>query len=277
MRLIRHYFSVASLSFISISLVSLCCNTWAMANEVEQNEYVQSKELSPDFLKQAFIEVALKNEYESGAKTVRKWQQPIYVWITDKTENAQLHSRLTRMHLAHLSSITHHPIALASNPNEANVTVIFTSQANWANDVNRLLGKNAAKELHHAVCIAGFSLDKQGAIHHAGVVIPADQAHMHRKLTACIVEELTQIMGLPNDSEKVFPSIFNDKTPESLLTGLDALLLKMLYHPEVTIGMRAKQVTPVLDRLIWQWQQDGTIENAEKEVRQSELYELMGY
>jgi Protein of unknown function (DUF2927) len=248
-----------------------------VAKERGQNEYVQSTEQNPAFLKQAFMEVALKNEYESGAKTVRKWQQPIQVWIVDKTENAELHSRLTRMHLAHLSSITQHPIALANSPHEANVTLIFTTQANWAGDVNRLLGAGAAKELHHAVCIAGFSQDKQGAINRAGVVIPADQAHMHRKLTACIVEELTQIMGLPNDSEKVFPSIFNDKTPESLLTGLDALLLKMLYHPEVKIGMRAKQVMPVLDRLIAQWQQDGTIENAEKNVRQSELYELMGY
>ncbi len=230
-----------------------------------------------DYLQQAFVEVALKNEYEGGFKSVRKWKMPIYVWLEDKTPEADMHRRLTQMHLAHLSSITQHPVALAKTRSQANVTLVFTSEANWGKEVGQLLGKGALKQLQRAVCMAGFSLDKQGAIVRAGVVIPTDQAEMHRKLAACIVEELTQIMGLPNDSEKVYPSIFNDKTPESLLTGLDALLLKMLYYPDIHIGMTAAQIKPVLTKLISTWQENGTITNAEKDVRNNELYELMGY
>lgn len=230
-----------------------------------------------DYLQQAFVEVALKNEFEGGSKSVHKWKMPIYVWLEDKTAEADMHRRLTQMHLAHLSSISQHPVALANTRSQANVTVVFTSEANWGNEVRQLLGKDALKQLHQAVCMAGFVQDKQGTIIRAGVVIPVDQAQMHRKLAACIVEELTQIMGLPNDSEKVYPSIFNDKTPESLLTGLDALLLKMLYQPDIHIGMTSAQVKPVLTKLIYTWQQNGTIANAEKDVRSNELYELMGY
>ena len=100
------------------------------------------------------------------------------------------------------------------------------------------------------------------------VVIPDDQASMRRKLVSCVVEELTQIMGLPNDSENVYPSIFNEKTPDGLLTGLDGLLLKMLYHQQVKVGMKESEVRPILKKIIREWQQDGTILNVDKTIRQ---------
>jgi hypothetical protein len=100
---------------------------------------------------------------------------------------------------------------------------------------------------------------------------------MHGKLVACVVEEITQVLGLPNDSEKVFPSIFNDKTPQDLLTGLDFILLKLLYSPSISAGMTAAEVKQPLQILLEQWLRDGTIANAGKTVRQGQLYPLLGY
>lgn len=232
---------------------------------------------SSEYLQQAFFEVALHNEYAVGEQPVRKWLQPIRVWLDHHTDQAEQHALLAKYHMQHLAKITGHPIGFAKSRQEANFIVVFSHLQLWRNDIALVSGNLSIKPPADAACMFGVDLDDKKAIKKAWVVIPVDFAQEHRQLLSCIVEETTQAMGLPNDSEKVYPSIFNDKTPESLLTGLDALLLKMLYAPAVKPGMRAQQVRPVLDKLLKQWQSDGTIQDAERNVRQSELYEMMGF
>lgn len=232
---------------------------------------------SPEYLQQAFNEVALHTEYVAGEQVVRKWQQPIKVWLEHHADRAEQHTSLTTAHLRHLAQITGHPIGLAASAAEANMTVVFSQSAQWRQEVARVSDNKSLPPPADAICMFGVTLDAQKAIKRAWVVIPVDHAQEHGALVSCIVEEITQAMGLPNDSDKVYPSVFNDKTPESLLTGLDALLLKMLYLPAIKPGMRAAQVQPILARQLPQWQSDGTIQNAEKNVRQSALYEMMGF
>lgn len=232
---------------------------------------------SPDYLQQAFNEVALHSEYVAGEQVVRKWQQPVKVWLVHHADQADTHTKLTHYHLRHLSRITGHPISFAANAAEANMTVVFSQSAQWHQEVAQVSSHKSRQPPADAMCMFGLTLDAQNAIKRAWVVIPVDHANERGLLVSCIVEEITQAMGLPNDSEKVYPSVFNDKTPESLLTGLDALLLKMLYLPAIKPGMRAGQVQPILARQLQQWQSDGTIQSAEKNVRQSELYDMMGF
>lgn len=232
---------------------------------------------SPDYLQQAFNEVALHSEYVAGEQVVHKWQQPVKVWLVHHADQADKHTKLTHYHLRHLSKITGHPISFAANAAEANMTVVFSQSAQWHQEVAQVSSNKSAQPPADAICMFGLTMDAQNAIKRAWVVIPVDHANERGLLVSCIVEEITQAMGLPNDSEKVYPSVFNDKTPESLLTGLDALLLKMLYLPAIKPGMRAGQVQPILARQLQQWQSDGTIQSAEKNVRQSELYDMMGF
>jgi hypothetical protein len=256
---------------ISRGWIVLCCllaSITASAEEAWQ---------SPEYLQQAFFEVALHSEYAPGEQPVRKWVQPIKVWLDHHTDQVEQHATLTKYHLQHLSKITGHPISFAKSREEANFIVVFSHLQLWRNDIALVSGSLTLKPPDDAACMFGIDLDDKKAIKKAWVVIPVDFAQEHRQLLSCIVEETTQAMGLPNDSEKVYPSIFNDKTPESLLTGLDALLLKMLYQPAVKTGMRVGQVRPVLANILQRWQTDGTILDAERNVRQSELYELMGF
>jgi hypothetical protein len=232
---------------------------------------------SAAYLQQAFTEIALHNEYSVGEQPVRKWLQPVKVWLEHHTDQTEQHTLLTKYHFQHLAKITGHPISFASSRQEANFIVVFSHLQLWRNDIALVSGDLFTKPPDDAVCVFGLSLDDKKAIKRAWVVIPVDYAQEHRQLLSCIVEETTQAMGLPSDSDKVFPSVFNDHTPESLLTGLDALLLKMLYQPAIKPGMRGPQVKPILANILQKWQADGTIEHAEKNVRQSELYEMMGF
>ncbi|WP_286240264.1 DUF2927 domain-containing protein [Neptuniibacter halophilus] len=231
----------------------------------------------PGFIQQAFFQVALRNEYKAGTGVLRRWQQPVRVWIDHQVADQALHTDLVKMHLKHLQAITGHSVSLVSKRDQANLILLFTRQARWQQDVGRLLGKAATRHTRGAVCMANFRLNRRAEIDWAAVVIPVDQARMHGKLVACIVEELTQVLGLPNDSEQAYPSIFNDKTPEDLLTGLDYLLLKLLYRPELKPGMTQQQLRPVVQNLLRQWQIEGTIGSAAQQVRRGELYPLLGY
>ncbi|MDT3275759.1 DUF2927 domain-containing protein [Shewanella sp. SP2S2-4] len=229
------------------------------------------------YITQAFSEVALKNEYDKDKHRVRKWRIPVRVFIEHQVGDRALHTQLVQMHLAHLAEITDHDIQLVDTLSEANLHLVFTRQSQWESEVTRLMGPSSAKNVHGSVCMAKFALNANSEIDRAWVIIPVDQAKMHGKLVACVVEEVTQVLGLPNDSEKVFPSIFNDKTPQDLLTGLDYILLKLLYSNQISAGMTAKEALPIIQAQLAQWQRDGTLTHADKTVRQGELYPLLGY
>jgi hypothetical protein len=62
---------------------------------------------------------------------------------------------------------------------------------------------------------------------------------------ACIHEELTQGLGLANDSPRARPSIFNDDEEFGLLTSHDELLLKILYDDRLRTGMTAAVAAPI--------------------------------
>jgi hypothetical protein len=69
------------------------------------------------------------------------------------------------------------------------------------------------------------------------VVIPIDRVMARGRLEACVVEEITQILGLPNDSDDVVPSVFNDHSPDIELSWQDILLVKLLFDPRLRPGM----------------------------------------
>ena len=125
------------------------------------------------------------------------------------------------------------------------------------------------------MCLAYFSTYSDNSINRAVVIIPVDRARAHAKLLSCVVEELTQVMGLPNDSDKVFPSIFNDKSKDDFLSGLDYLLLKLLYHPKIKVGMDTVHVEHLLKDIIAQESFQQLIIESNQLVHQQGLYRLL--
>lgn len=234
--------------------------------------------LDPDFIQQAFIDVALKREYAAGDWQLVKWNKPINIWVDHKVGDNELHDQLTNAHLAHLADITRLPIRRVTSREQANIVWIFTQESQWREDVKREIGAGALKHMHGAICKAGFRINSvDGSIASAAVIIPVDQAREHGKLLACIVEEITQLMGLPNDTDSAFPSIFNDETPEDLLSPLDVILLRLLYEPELQSGMTEKQVKPIIKRILNRYQQQGILKQAVATAKAGELYQLIGY
>ncbi len=234
---------------------------------------------SPDYIINSFIDIALHNEYTNKISGVRKWSQPIYYQIIHRTGDRKLHEQLTKAHIEHLARITGVSILPAHLIHQANLKIIFSSEQNLQQELQNdflLANKQEIEELtHHGVCLGNFSVDARSNITKAIVIIPVDRARAHAKLLSCIVEELTQVLGLPNDSDKVFPSIFNDKSKDNYLSGLDFILLKALYHPSIKTGMNAKQVRHQLERLLVLPEFQQLIIDSEKIANEQGLYPLL--
>ncbi|QDF67734.1 DUF2927 domain-containing protein [Shewanella sp. SNU WT4] len=230
----------------------------------------------PSYIEQAFMTVALGREYQQDVDYLVKWQQGLRVFIRHQVKVEPLHVTLVTSHLEQLAEITGLNIDLVTEESAANVVITFTEQAKWQPLIASELGLDTSKLLHGSVCLANIA-EKNGRIEFARVYIPVDLARFHGKLVACVVEELTQILGLPNDSDTVFPSIFNDNSVNNLLTGLDWLLLRLLYQPELVAGSRYGAVQVQTRAILLRWQQDGTLANAVQAVRRGKLYPLLGY
>ncbi len=233
--------------------------------------------LDTQFIEKAFINVAMRNEYSAGNKPLVKWNEAVKIWVQHKVPDSELHDELTDAHLRHLEQITGHRIQRVNSREQANIIWVFTKESKWREDIERELGKPALANVYGAICKAGYQVGRNGALSHAAIIIPVDQAREHGKLLACIVEEITQVLGLPNDSESAFPSIFNDETPEDLLSPLDVVLLKLLYEPELKSGMNEQQVKPIVRRLLARYKKDGTLNRAVSTAKQGELFQLIGY
>lgn len=233
--------------------------------------------LDKAFIETAFYNVALQHEYSSGTKPLAKWQQPIKIWIDHRVGDKELHQELAELHIQHLAQVTQHPISLVDKESEANVKWIYTRQSKWISESKRVLNLKSIEHLNSAICTAGYRTNAKGEIVYAGIIIPVDQARSRGKLVACIVEEITQVLGLPNDSDTAYPSIFNDHTPEDLLSPLDVVLLQLLYEPELKPGMTKAQVKPIVRKILKRYQETGVLKRAPNTTQQAPLCQLIGY
>lgn len=66
----------------------------------------------------------------------------------------------------------------------------------------------------------------------------------------CFTEELTQAMGLPHDSDKLRPSIFNESSKEPKLTPIDHIVIRTLYDPGLPTGSGLGTVREITPKII---------------------------
>jgi len=245
------------------------------------NAYAQKTHdwMQEDYLISSFLDIALNNEYSVSQSKLRKWTQPIKYHFLHRTADKQLHERLATLHLKNLQKITGVKMQQIQHKQNANLLIIFSKEALLEKELLKEFNISSKKQreqlFRNSVCLAHFSINKNNSIRKAIVIIPVDRARAKAKLVSCIVEELTQIMGLPNDSDKVYPSIFNDRSTDELLSGLDFILLKMLYHPKLKAGMPMAQIKRLLPSIIKEFNQQKLIQNATVEASRSGLYELL--
>jgi len=92
---------------------------------------------------------------------------------------------------------------------------------------------------------------KRGALKRSVIVVNSDRDES--LISHCLLEELTQALGLPNDTNLIRPSIFSDHDTLQRLSPGDEILVRTLYHRQLTAGMERKKANRLARLIISQY------------------------
>ncbi len=217
-------------------------------------------------LAENFLRIALFDEYrrtdrgfvrEETAGRLRRWEVPVRVGLrfgasVPAERQATDRSRIASF-VARLAAVTGHSITM--DDANANFVIHIVSE-----DEREALGPKVRAMLptlsladvsgitnmpRSTYCLVyALSEGSSGAYTRAVAVIRAEHPDLLR--LSCVHEELAQGLGLPNDSPRARPSIFNDDEEFAFLTDHDELLLKMLYSRELRTGMTLSEAQPIV-------------------------------
>ncbi len=218
-----------------------------------------------------FERVALFDEYsERGGvfienqtpSTLRRWERPVRIALhfgpsvskeQRATDTAHVRSFATR--LARISGLD---IQL-TDAKKANFSVFFLNRDEQRGHISKLVDKvqfmspQIVGEIKNSprgiFCVAYAVSDVGSLTGYKGAIILIKGEHRGLMRQSCIQEEITQALGLANDSPNARPSIFNDDEEFALLTRHDELLLQMLYDPRLKIGMTIEYAHPIVQQI----------------------------
>lgn len=216
-----------------------------------------------------FVRIAFFDEFDSSSgtlvarpteKRLRRWDKPVRVGLAfgasvPKEKHAIERARVSSF-LARLSRITGHSIKLANSDINFHLQILSTDDIKAIGPtVRRADPTIGTAELQSIIdmpestyCQVTYSIDENtNLIERAFAVIRAE--HPDLLHLSCLHEEITQGLGLPNDSPAARPSIYNDDQEFALLTPMDELMLKMLYDKRLSPGMSITEARPIIDHL----------------------------
>lgn len=222
---------------------------------------------SVDDLVENFIEIAFFDEYgrpgvfgrrnrnDGGALT--RWEQPVRLNVEfGPTIPSDIRSKdrtTVQGFTRRLARITSHPISVTET--DANFTVFVAGEDDRAfiqRRLKELIPTISDRDLSvftdlprsfYCLVAAVPTPGQPNTYSRAVALVRAEHPDLVRQ--SCVHEEISQGLGLPNDSPKARPSIFNDDDEFALLTSHDELLLKMLYDQRLTPGMTADEARPI--------------------------------
>jgi hypothetical protein len=192
-----------------------------------------------------FKEVALGFEFGNASKITRKWESELKIFVVGEP-NSELLDELDDI-LLEINELAKNgfQIVIVEEPSISNFYIFFGTGTDYAQlypSQSGLVGSN------WGLFSLYWNSDNQFTTGHMYVdIVRADmneQKHLLR-------EELTQSLGLARDSQKYTESIFQSSwTITNEYAEIDKDLIRLLYHPDMKIGLRENQVHDVLRQIL---------------------------
>ncbi len=198
-----------------------------------------------------FSHVAFGHEHGVSRDIIQKWSVPpsIAFFIRPKFD-VEPHIRRIRGLLTDIHGLTGLSLTPASSGNLVTLRVGFYPRSDF-----RKLPLGAATEdtrrfFSESACIAVAVNDpgRPGDITTGAIVIGTDISERLRR--HCIVEELVQVLGLPNDACRYRPSLFCEDDIVDEMTPADRILLATLYDQRIAVGMSRVDAMPLVRQVI---------------------------
>ncbi|MYG27585.1 MAG: DUF2927 domain-containing protein [Boseongicola sp. SB0677_bin_26] len=222
------------------------------------------RQLVDNFMRIAFFEeftrVGNRIVSRQAESHLHRWEGPIRMQVHFGSSVSQEMRNRDRVFIARLarrlSALTGVPITLTSRRVNFHVFVVNEDERRAMGPVLRAIhsgidASTVSKVLgirRPTLCLVYATEGRaKGVYAKAVAVVRAEHPMLLRQ--SCYHEELAQGLGLPNDSPRVRPSIFNDDEEFAFLTVQDELLLRMLYDRRLRPGMMAAEGRPVVERI----------------------------
>lgn len=226
--------------------------------------------VSTHLVEEAFVRVALYEEYIlTGSRVIeretpaslRRWQAPVQMQLTfgdsvpDATRAAD--TGFVTRYAARLAGLTGHPVSRVDRGGNFHVLVLNEAERRASGPrLQQLIPGvdsvtlDLVRDLPLTVSclVLAFSRSGTDTYTDALAIIRAELPDLSRR--ACYYEELAQGMGLPNDSPRARPSLFNDSAEFAVMTVLDEQMLRTLYDPRLRPGMREAEARPIIRRIV---------------------------
>ena len=202
----------------------------------------RAEELRPqlDDLVRHFGQVLFGDEYglNTGSKVIAKWQGPVGFTVQGRA-TPQMGKMLGR-HLGGLVPLTGLKFKQVKPGTPGPVIDLFFLKRK---EMSLLSGANidtkVIKRLTDDPTMVCFFLNwkkPQDRIVKAIVVVNVERDPA--QINACLLEELTQVMGLPNDVDAYWPTLFKPLDTSQSWSRWDKLYIKTLYDPRLKPGMK---------------------------------------
>jgi len=209
-----------------------------------------------------FLSIALQAEAADdigpdGGIAISKWRSPVRYRLA----GAQVRDRVQIAAFSqHLSNLTGLDIREAGEVERYNMDIRFVPRPYRAIEMRELLatqwlGPSVSRlasqwrDYESDRCFTLTTRDPQNGVTGTAHIFIKDELPLIWRET-CIIEEMTQSLGLLNDDPRASPSIFNDDGAYQALTTHDEYLLRVLYDPRIRSGMRRANVVPLAEQVI---------------------------
>ncbi len=200
---------------------------------------------------QQFSDVAFGNEHGPSREIIQKWSEaPSLGFFVRSEDDLQPHIARIANLLADVDGLT--GLSVTSATSQKPVTLRFGFYPR--SDFRKLPIRNDTEQTHRflsesaCVALAVSDANRPGDITTGAIVIGTDISDGLQR--HCIIEEMVQVMGLPNDACRYRPSLFCEDDFVDEMTRADRMLLAALYDDRLTVGMSRVAAMPLVREVI---------------------------
>lgn len=188
-----------------------------------------------------FLEVALGSEYGSADKVVAKWQGEVRLFVAGEYI-APLQQELSKI-IKELNGLMKTcKIREVSTEEEANLILFLGNKQTYSERYE------PKAERYNDLGFFYIYPNEEKIFEKGSLYIDTERMLANDTRFHFLREELTQSLGLMNDSFTYTDSIFYQKwSLTNTFSALDKQIIEMLYLPQVKAGMNAAQVQRVLE------------------------------
>lgn len=184
---------------------------------------------------------------QMATKVVAKWQDnPIGLSISGRIK--PFYVKALERHLKEISEVSGVRFKQVKPDTPNSISVYFLKRE----EIMKVTGPNVdtrfiRSQMLHARCLFLAYRAPEDRIVRSLIFVNVEAPDP--LIDSCLLEELVQSMGLPNDSNDLRPSIFSDLDHLTRLSYSDRVLLRVLYDPRLKAGTPQAEALPIVAKI----------------------------